>query len=208
MKEYTIIFKANNYCFIKILIPCPQENLEGCERVSILFYYNEDVYVVYQLHSIGMAIEAFSTLLKKALSKELDLPEIITKDIGYLWNEDLHRTSLLASAGRNNEIKDWVGLAYLLWSPKGTSTWIYNKNEEIFLEITSTYRWHFSDSTDGEDFITYEEFLKNYQPHLIVKLSNEIALEWLSKTEELLSIMKGNYEQCKYLHEAEVKSID
>ncbi|MBA3535849.1 MAG: hypothetical protein H0T84_04455 [Tatlockia sp.] len=202
-----IILKIDNTIFIEAILPCPLTKLEGCEEVIITLYNEEQSYLLYESHCIQMAVEDLNYSIKEAINNKLQLHPSIIKDIGHLANEyfqDKEEDLFFCYELR----KIWVGMGYLLWDSREVGIWIYNKNSEIFLEITPFYRWHFVDPKEGEDFLTYQEFLKNYQPHLIVKLSKEVALEWLNKTEELLSIMKGNYEQCKYLHEAEVKSID
>ncbi|MBA3537476.1 hypothetical protein H0X48_05780 [Candidatus Dependentiae bacterium] len=202
-----IILKIDDTIFIEAILPCPVTKLEGCEQVTITLHKNEQSYTLYEYHCIQIAVEELNYLLKEAQESQLQLDCSIIKDIGYLANEYFQdRNKYLSFPAEKH--KKWIGMKYLLWDSRERGIWIYNKNSEIFLEVTPFYSWRSIDPEEGENFITYEEFLKNYQSHLIVKLSKEVALEWLNKTEELLSIMKGNYEQCKYLHEAELKSID
>ncbi|MBA3535846.1 hypothetical protein H0X48_05755 [Candidatus Dependentiae bacterium] len=203
----TIVFNIDNTTFIEVILPCQINELEGCEIVTINLHFGNQFYTLYKYNCIEIAIENLRNLLKQAINNELGIHSSILKDLGYLANEYFQESSQELFF-RREKVKMWIGMEYLVWSPRGTSTWLFNKNREIFLEITPSYMWHFSDPEEGENFITYEEFLKDYKPHCIFKLSKEIVLEWLNKTEELLNIMKRNYEQCKYLHEAEVSSID
>ena len=39
-------------------------------------------------------------------------------------------------------IFNWVGLRYLLFESRDWDTWLYNKKDSIYLEITPSYRWH------------------------------------------------------------------
>ncbi|MBA3537478.1 MAG: hypothetical protein H0T84_12880 [Tatlockia sp.] len=202
-----ILFKINEDAFIQILIPYPVQELECCEIVTITLNQGQQSYIVYQHHCIQIAMEYLNFLLNQAIKQKLQVHPSIVKNLGYLANEYFNESPNEKLVLTENN-QTWIGMNYSLWSPREVGTWIYNRDAEIFLEVTPLYRWHFSDPEEGENFITYEEFLKNYKLYLLFKLSKEVALEWLNKTEELLSIMKRNYEQCKYLHQAEVSSID
>ena len=206
MIDYEITFEININCYIKFIIPCLEKELEGCEETTIVFHSNQMRYIISEYYCIGSDIEILNTLLKQAISNELQLDASITNDIGYMWNEDLIKTSQLADQGKHELIEDWVGQGYLLWSPRGFSTWLYNKNNKIIFEITPTYLWHHRDPKEGEDFITYEEFIKNYKPYFILELNKDTAQQWLNKTEELLTIINQNYERYEKLEQEKMKS--
>ena len=109
-------------------------------------------------------------------------------DVGYVWNRKLRGDVGLKKDDNNF----WVGSKNLLWETRGDfnpvlETWLYNnENSEIVLEITPSYRWHFSDPAPDEEYVSYEEFMRNYQPLLFRIISVKIAKQWIRQIEELL----------------------
>ena len=205
MKEYKIKLKLNDNIFIEAIIPCKEQELEGCEETTITFHYNQEYYTLSKHNCIGLDIENLNTALKEALNNRFTLHPSIDKDIGYMTNEYFHDSSKELFI-RNNGGKSWIGMNYLIWSPRGIGTWLYNKDSTILLEIAPFYKWHHIDPKRGEDFITYAEFIKNYKPYFILELNRDIAQQWLNKTEELLTIIKQNYERYEKLEQEKMKS--
>lgn len=123
-------------------------------------YTNGEKYILHD-DDIG-GIEVFNKLLKKAITYNLGLHESITEDIGYLWNEYLQTE--LDQRKKRFVKKDnfWVGLNNFLWEIKGFDTWLYNKDNKIFLEITPTYKWDYEE-IEHEEYVPYREFIKNYK---------------------------------------------
>ena len=110
-----------------------------------------------------------------------------------MWNEYTHKRD--STQWANSDQAAWVGERYLVWSTSckyNISTWLYIKNEKIILEITPDYPWTFVDPKSGENYITYDEFIKNYKPYVIREISREIAQQWLDKTAELIHIIEVN----------------
>ena len=62
-----------------------------------------------------------------------------------------------------------------MWGGNEFDTWLYNQNNKIYLEITPGYMWHFSDQINKEDFIPYDEWIKNYKPLVIIEIDKVIA---------------------------------
>ena len=205
MKEHRIKLMLNNNIFIEALIPCKEQEIEGCEETTIVLYLNQERYTISKYNCIGLAMEVLNNLLKRALDGRLHLHQSITKDIGYMTNE-YFQDSTKELFILNDQEKSWIGLDHLVWSPRGTGTWLYTKDSTILLEVAPLYKWHYSDPKKGEDFITYEEFIKNYKPYFILKLNKDTAQQWLDKTEELLIIMKQNYEKYEKLEQEKMKS--
>lgn len=190
-----IKFMINSGRYIEMEISGPEQGLFMCDEVKIILYDNGHEYVLYDDIEIRYAIEKLNTLLTKALHNKLQLHESIQQDIGYLWNELLQdRLKLLARVNQEGGNR-WIGTCYLLWEIKGLDTWLYNKDEKIFMELAPVYKWHFDDPETGEDYITYDEFIKDYKPYLIVEIDKKVAQQWLAKTEELMQIIQDNYEK-------------
>ena len=69
-------------------------------------------------------------------------------------------------------------------------TWIYNDNKNnIILELTPIWPWHFDNPEEGETFITYEKFMKNYQSYLTRIISKDVAEQWVQQCKEALNII-------------------
>ena len=205
MANYELTFIINVNCYIKFIIPCSVKELEGCEETTIVLSLNQEYYTLSKHNCIGLDIEVLNNVLKWALDNQFHLHPSITKDIGYLTNE-YFQDSTKELFIRNDGGKSWIGINHLVWSSRGIGTWLYNKDSTILLEIAPLYKWHYSDPKKGEDFITYEEFIKNYKPYFILELNKETAQQWLNKTEELLTIMQQNYEKYEKLEQEKMKS--
>jgi hypothetical protein len=73
-----------------------------------------------------------------------------------------------------------------MWSGNIFDTWLYNKNESIWLEISPIYPWHFRDPKEGEIFVPYKEWIKSYKPVCIVEIQRKIAQQWLSQAKSIM----------------------
>ena len=82
----------------------------------------------------------------------------------------------------------WVGYRSLLWSHE-VATWLYNdENGSIILEITPIFPGDFYD----EDKTSYNQWIQNYKPYLLRKLSKEVAQQWLDQADCLLKKIEEN----------------
>jgi hypothetical protein len=156
------------------------------------------------------ALEELSGGLENLLAGKQKLHPSITKDIGYYWSEylDQHRESRIVKCpeafeyvSHGNEKPWWVGHRFLMWSAHGTATWMYEKEDTFFIEITPTCEWKYdpdapdTDPTPEEnarDCAFYQDFIENYKPLAIVELDKKVAREWLEQTKNLLELVKSN----------------
>lgn len=127
-----IIFKINDECYLRIDQSGEFDEWFRYDEVTITFFNKENQLIVFSNDFLIYAIRMLKGSLEEILDQNILLDKSIKLDIGYLWNEILH----------NNDLSDWPGEKYLLWSSnKGSSTtWLYNKNGKIYLEITPTYQ--------------------------------------------------------------------
>lgn len=178
-----------------------QESLDCvhcCYEAPIIFFHDASQIVIAS-DFVRYNISGLSHLLSKVLAKQLMLHSSIIKDIGYLYNEYLQGL-YSESLQKNKElvyekmegIDHWVGEAYKLFDCNPT-TWLYNDyDENIILEITPNYPWHFSEPKEGEDFIPYEEWIKSYKPVLIRAIPVEVARQWLEQANMILKKIEEN----------------
>ena len=186
-----IDFNINNFTRIKFMISCELADIDLFSMANISFVSCSEQFDLYYNDTLIESLLSFKELLKQALEGFL-LPESIKEDIGYLWNTELHGDTNFPTyqwQGANL----WIGEKYLLWSvAQKNSTWLYNKDNKIFLEITPVYPWHFLEPEPNEQYYSYDEFIKNYKPIVTVEISKDIAKKWLEQTDELLNIIKKN----------------
>jgi hypothetical protein len=179
------------------------DELYSCDDITIKLNNNK-IYIL-ECDCLRYSLLGLRSMLCEAFENKLQLHESINQDIGILWNKEFqNKTELIYEECEGQEF--WVGRVFLLWSTPGDikpslTTWLYNdKDRNIIFEVTPTYYWNFIDPlSDEQDYITYEEFIKNYKPLLIEKISKEAAKEWILKIDELLKIIQSN--EKKFLSE-------
>lgn len=188
-----IKFKINDKEYIEVVLQCKLQDIYRFEEIEIIFNDKNKKYTLFEKDFIIEALSGFYDLLNKVLKNQLQMHNSIKQDIGYLWNEYLQNNNNHNSVKKINKEgrKYWVGEDYLLWSSLfDISTWLYNKNNLIYLEIAPVYKWHHSDPKEGEEFVAYDEWIKDYKPIAIIEIKKEIAEEWFKKTEEILEIIE------------------
>lgn len=208
MNNQIVSLILNKEFTIEVELPCPYTDL--------LFFYDLTIYLVhnkrYLLFANDICLEAFRSLhytLEAALANKLTLHNSITQDIGYVWNEYLHEDDLDNKKNRffykesSSGEKFWIGHDYLVWDSKEYDTWIYTKNNTIYFEVTPCYRWHFADPEEGDNYVPFATFLKNYKPLLVTELSQETAQQWFNQTKEALAIMESNEKRHRDAQEQE-----
>lgn len=166
----------------------------SCDDMVIKFE-NSDICLTLFSNFIFSGLDKFIFLLTKACGNDAYLHASIQQDLGYMWSRLLHCED---ESGLVYENDFWVGQRNLLWSPTGSgkgicTSWLYNdKNGDIILEVTPSYRWHFDDPQVGDDYISYQEFMQNYKPLLFRKIHKEVAKEWLAQAKKLYDKIKAN----------------
>ena len=166
-----------------------------CNEGLIFFKNKNNQKMMLRNDSLREALAVFVETLGEAIVGKLKLHISIIDDIGYMWNKSLNEDSDLIYNGNGF----WVGQANLLWSISGydyskVTTWLYNDvNDNIVLEVTPTYKWHFQDPEPGDAlYTTYEEFMQKYKPILLRIIPEQIAVQWLKQAQDLLNKIEAN----------------
>ncbi len=179
--EYFKIITKNNIDFNKI---------DRCCSELKVYFINEQQICIGQ-GSAGEIFEHFITCLKKAVDKKLHLHESLTQNLGFMQNQYYQdKTGFIQVSTPNDSSPYWVGFDYEIFSAYGesnphVSTWLYNNlNGNIILEVAKDYPWHFimleGDPEDPE-FITYDEFMKDYKPLIHRVIPRDVAITWLDQ---------------------------
>ena len=185
-----IVFTLDHDNRIVVQLEHSLNDIHCCYRAPIIFLSNDVSYRICQ-RSIQDSLETFVEKLTKALNSQLKLHESITMDIGYLCNESGQEKSSVTYT----EDGLWVGWDNKLWASgkPNLDTWLYNnKNGEIILEITPSYKWHNPDLDRGADYIPYEEWIKSYKPLLIRTIPTDVAKQWLEQADEIVKKIDEN----------------
>jgi hypothetical protein len=180
------VFKVNNELKIIMVVEEPLNEIDCCAEAPI-YLIQDDKRIILSKDSVRENMQVLSNVLRLALNSALLLHESIKEDIGYLLNEEFQDKPGLTYKKLENR-DHWVGFIHLLWSCD-TATWIYNdKDGRIIIEFTPVYGGHFKDDYP----INYDQWLKNYKPYLITKISKETAKEWLIQAETILDLIENN----------------
>lgn len=192
MNNYNAIFKIDDSTSLEMNFPCEKNAIQCCMNFQIYLKNETDNFLLYD-YETSSGVDSFAALLKECINSH-ELNKSIKKDIGYLWNEYLHKKKddTLEYITIDN-INRWVGEHYLLWeSSSKLAAWLYYRDGSIHLEITPVYKWHFTEPENEDNYISYDEFIKNYRPILTIKVDKDCAEQILKKTLELQSIIDKN----------------
>ena len=198
MKKTIIKFIIDNTKYLTLKMMGPVEEIYLFDDITIVYHDARKQYVLYTKDFVCEALRGFESVLKLAIKNQFVLHESIQKDIGYLWNEYLEEKEEQHNFVEKSleGIIYWVGGKHHLFQSKFKEydTWLYNKDGEIYLEITPYYQWHFDEPQKNENFIPYEEFIKNYKPLVILKIDKGQAEEWLKIVSNLVIIAEKNFQ--------------
>lgn len=139
---------------------------------------------------------SFINNFKKAIDNELQLHESLTRNLGILYNEyHQDQPGFFMVSSQDGSSKYWVGANYSVWSTYNTTksmltSWLYNDSEgNIIFEITKNYKWSTCpDDPQDPDFMTYEDFMKDYKPLIHRAIHRDIAVQWL---EEVIKVHRS-----------------
>ncbi len=129
-------------------------------------------------------ITVLHSFLTRALRGDLELPDNVdfSRGAGFCWNEWAHNLPEQGDYEPDYSEDFWV------WSTKDTSTWLYRIRDEVFLEISPLYRWHFEEPQQGNE-LSYADFKSGFKEIVRVAISREILLKWKLQCETLFSLL-------------------
>ena len=199
-----LIFKISENKFIKIV---PDYDLDFnkvtmCDDLKVYFVNERQLRIGQQ--SAGLIFDDFIECLKKAIHHKLQLHESLIHNLGFMENEYSHEYShknpgFIMISSPSGESSYWVGSNYNIWRTFAdanpyVNTWMYNDHEgNIIFEVTKFYKWSMQeDDLDDLNFITYEEFMKDYKPLIHCIISHDVAIKWLEQAEKWYKIIYDN----------------
>lgn len=197
--HFEIIFPLHDVERLKLVLAQELEHVICCERGAIVFEGSNFVYK-FSISEVQAHMEDFGIQLKEALNNKLQLHESMTQDIGYLWNE-AYRDKPGLVYEKSEEVPIWVGDKYRIWcaGKEGEpcfSLWMYNAADaSIILEITPDYPWDFEGAEENSGYVSYDEWIKTYEPLVIRTIPKDIARQWLEQAEGIVRQIQENIER-------------
>lgn len=128
--------------------------------------------------SARYVVETFCAFLEMALKNELLLEDpLAVGKVGLFFSEKEYMT---IDQFNGSEKKHDIFQQYWVWSsPTNIQTWLYSVNNKIYLEISPTYQWLFSNPEEGDVYISFGEYKDSYKPIALVDLQESHVLSWI-----------------------------
>lgn len=161
----------------------PLPELNRFDEGSVYLYLDNEKKVLLLRDILQVFFIPFYVMLKKGLSKKLQLPiDIHAGDLGLYYNNYMEKIY------NDDDFKseDLFG-GFLLWSGINIQTWLYNVNDRIYIEISPSYKWHLNEPEKNEKFIAYKDFQKKYKPIAVLEISKEKSESWLKQCKKICS---------------------
>ncbi|NEN80967.1 hypothetical protein [Paenibacillus elgii] len=160
MSNYFSVHFTNNSSF-QFLSKKPITN--KFDNVTVVFQDNQDKKYVFE----DVIQEAIITLYNGIKNPVELTSELEVGNLGQAWNIWTNNLSDMAEDDEEDIFRN-----YWMWSTREHQTWIYQKNEKLYIEISPSYKWHYIEPAEDEQVISFSEFLEHYHAN-VFELSSE-----------------------------------
>ncbi|HLC07629.1 MAG TPA: hypothetical protein VJJ26_05625 [Candidatus Babeliales bacterium] len=152
-------------------------------------YVHDGKAIILISDSARYVVETLCASLEMALKNELPLDaSLAVGKVGCFFSKKKYMT---ADESDESEKKDDIFSQYWVWSSsKNIQTWLYNVNNKIYLEISPTYPWLFSDPQEDEHYISFDEYMNDYRSITLVELQESLVRSWITECHVLLQTME------------------
>jgi hypothetical protein len=163
------------------------EGLHVFDEVEVQYIHNGTA-ILLTKDIVQYVVETFCASLEMSLKNELPLDaSLVVGKVGCFFSKKKYMTADEC----NGQKKDDVFTQYWVWSsPDNIQTWLYNRDNKIYFEISPTYPWLFSDPQEDEHYITFDDYIKSYEPVMLIELSKSLVQEWVNQCHKLLDKME------------------
>jgi len=157
------------------------ERLHVFDEVEVEYVCDNQV-IVLARDTVQHIVTVFFHILKKSLENKLQLDtSLAIEKVGYFFSQKMYLSV------NESEEKDDIFSKYWVWSsPDNIQTWLYNVDGKIYLEISQTYPWLFSDPDEDESYVSFDDYMKNYKPIAIVELQEMLVQIWINQCHAIL----------------------
>lgn len=183
-------FKFSKNVMFELMVPSleekynyyykPTEALHTFDEGTVTLNVNGQKSIV-MIETIQSIICPLSDHLKKTLQNERPLPsQIPLGSLMIFYNRDHYRNYW---QDENLPCTDTINyFPFWLWSTPGNmQSWIYNRDNKIYLEIGKSYV-----VPEPQDDQAFEEFMSQYKPLFFEEIPREIAQDWLKKAKRIV----------------------
>lgn len=153
----------------------PTENVNLFDEITVVLKTDETAIELTQ-NSIDLTIG----LLYRNLREISELPSLYkVGDIARIYNLDIC-----------TEKEDFFDNSWIAaWSNQNTITHLYSQGDKVYLDISPMYPWiyeHREESIKAEDFLPFEDYIRDYKPIKIYELSQETIDQWFIQCSQFL----------------------
>ncbi len=157
------------------------EDLNKFDEITVILNVKgtKTIVMVDIIQEIACPLKFF---LKKALLNKYPLPsQIPLGSLMRFYNRDNYQNYWRDEDLPYTETIDYG--PFSLWSmvSGGMQSWIYNRNDKIYLEIGKSYV-----VPEPQNDQAFEEYITQYKPLFFEEIPREIAQEWLKKAEKIV----------------------
>ncbi|MBC2267057.1 hypothetical protein [Listeria farberi] len=180
--ERVLEYNIDNKNSLTIYMDELTERIHWDTKIQIKYETENTNYLLWDDNMLE-GIRTFKTMLELALNNRLDMTAYSKYPIGYYENIEYNEISM-------NKMETMSFEKPLLWSSiaeVGNETFLYNSKNKVILEVSPIYKWHFDEPKILKDFITFDEFMKQYKPYIVQEISRDIVNKFISKSTEFLN---------------------
>ena len=179
------------------------EDIDYCCGEILAIFVEHDHGLIIGEDTMGGFFPTCILKFKKVINNKSQLHASIKQNLGFMYNQYRIQLPNLSSdfveiLSQTGESFDWVGLNYNVWSSYNTTkpmvtTWLYNDMQgNIIFEVTPLYKWaFFPDDPENPDFVTYAEFMENYQVLISRVIPRDVAITWL---DQMMKVYRSLFE--------------
>ncbi len=190
-------FKFTNDIVFELMVPPLKEKYNYYYKPTEALHKFDEVTVILNVKGLKTTIVndilqdvicSLSFHLKKALQNELILPsQISLGSLMNFYNRDHYRHYW------QDEKLPYIftidcDLCWLWSTPDDMQSWMYNRDNKIYLEIEKVYA-----VPEPQNDEAFEEYIAQYKPFFFAEVPHEIAQEWLKKAEKIVREIGSDY---------------
>jgi hypothetical protein len=191
MSNHYIQFRINNLNSIVIKLEESLEMVHCCYEAPIILIH-EKKEITLSDHSVREFVQDLKYFAEQLVCNQLQLHESITKDPGFLLNEDLQYKPGLFTT-QTDGYDSWIGYNYLLVMGSQKVVWFYNTSDgKIIYEVTPKFPFSYRNYAKDKNYIPYKTWIKNYKPYFITQASPHFIAEWITQSDTILKIIEKN----------------
>jgi len=159
-----------------------------------IFYVDNDIKILLENYAYS---SYYFNKLKNYLNYKNNIKSFpkgkdINRGICYYYN--IHEKELFdIEENLSNFLSNLDISEYWLYSTSGeVQTFIYTIDNQIYIEISPSYKWLHREPEEGEKFISFDEFIDSYQIIVRFELNENIIEEWIKTCNNIISILEKN----------------